>query len=128
WADTLWDRVRADYSFAVARDRATLTSLYPLGPGHDRYLACVFRNGNGIVGWAVCIRTTMRDHQYFGNLTVTTILDAVSLPDAAGACIAALSRHAAADTDLLVTNQSNARWLSAFRHAGYASAPSNYLL
>jgi len=126
WAEALWDRVRGEYSFAVARDRATLTALYPLEDA--RYAARLFRDGESIVGWAVCIRTAMRDHQYFGNLTVTTVLDAVSLPGAAAACAAALTRTVSTNTDLLITNQSHAAWIAAFREAGYASASSNYLL
>ena len=126
WADALWERTRGLYSFAVARDRATLQCLYPLDD--ERYTAYVFRDAGTIVGWAVCANTAMRDHQYFGNLRVTTVLDAVSFPDRSSAVASALTRTAAAWADLVITNQSHAAWIAAFRAAGFATARSNYLL
>lgn len=126
WADAVWDRARTQFAFAVARDRATLSQLYPLED--ERYEAYVFRAQGEAVGWAVCVQTAMRDHAYFGDLKVATILDVVGGAEAAPGMIAALSRTLASSADLIVTNQSHAGWASAFRRAGYASAPSNYLL
>lgn len=126
WADTLWERVRDLYSFAVVRDRSTLACLYPLED--QRYTGYVFRRGGDVVGWAVCAQTAMRDDQYFGNLRVATVLDAVSVPDAAGALASRLSRMLGGWADLVITNQSHALWIGAFRQAGFASARSNYLL
>jgi hypothetical protein len=126
WADALWASVRSQYSFAVLRDRSTLASLYPLDD--DRYTTYLFRDEGHIVGWAVCLHSRMKNHDYFGDLAVTTVLDAVALPDRASACAVAISRLSADLSDLVITNQSHAVWLAAFRRAGYASAPSNYLL
>jgi hypothetical protein len=126
WADTLWHRVRDLYSFAVVRDRASLECLYPLDDA--RYSAYVFRQGDEIAGWAVCAQTAMRDHAYFGDLRVATVLDAVSLPAAAPALASDLSRRLADWADVVITNQSHALWIGAFRGAGFAAAPSNYLL
>ena len=126
WADALWDRVRDLYAFAVARDRATLECLYPLRD--ERYTAYVLREGDAVTGWAVCANTAMRDHQYFGDLRVSTVLDAVSRPDASAAVAAAVTRTVAGWADLVITNQSHARWIAAFRQAGFAAARSNYLL
>ena len=125
WTDGLWHRVRDLYSFAVARDRATLECLYPLQD--SRYTAYVFRHGGDIAGWAVCAQTTMRDDQYFGNLRVATVLDAVSLPETSDMLAADLSRTLGGWADLVITNQSHAMWIAAFRQAGFASARSNYL-
>lgn len=126
WSNTLWDQVRDDYSFAVVRDSSTLECLYPLND--ERYTAYVFRDREATIGWAVCMRTAMRDHQYFGNLTVTTVLDTLALPGYAARCATALTRTAAADTDLIITNQSHGAWIAGFQAAGYGSARSNYLL
>jgi hypothetical protein len=126
WADTLWARVRDLYSFAVVRDRATLQCLYPLQDA--RFAAYLFRDGDAAVGWAVCAQTAMADDQYFGNLRLATVLDAVSVPEAAGALASDLSRTLGSWADLVITNQSHGLWIGAFRQAGFASARSNYLL
>ena len=126
WADMLWERVRGIYSFTVVRNRATLECLYPLADA--RYTAYVARDGDAVVGWAVCANTAMRDHQYFGDLRVATVLDAVSTPDAAAPLASRLSRMLAEWADLIITNQSHALWIAAFREAAFATAASNYLL
>ncbi|PYR94666.1 MAG: hypothetical protein DMF84_04190 [Acidobacteria bacterium] len=126
WADAVWNRTRDLYSFSIARDCTTLDCLYPLED--QRYAAYTFRDRDSVIGWAVCAQTAMHDHQYFGNLRVATVLDAVSLPDAAPSLASALSHALANWVDLIITNQSHALWISAFRQAGFASAHSNYLL
>ena len=126
WTDTVWNRVREAQTFTVVRDRATLTCLYPLDD--DRYTAYRFSNGSGVTGWAVCALADMRGHSHFGSLRVATVLDAMTPPADAPAAAARLSKELSSWADLIVTNQSHAMWIGAFRAAGYAAAPSNYLL
>jgi len=125
WADDIWMRGRGTYSFAVLRDRATLDKLYPLSGG--RCFAYVIQDVNGPIGWAACLRTQMKDHPYFGNLTVSTVLDAGAVPSATAHVAAMAANAASRDTDLIITNQSHAIWTSAFRSAGFLPGPSNYL-
>jgi hypothetical protein len=126
WADALWEPQGFPYSFAVARDYRTLTTLYPLGD--DRTFAYRVREGEATVGWAACLKTKMHAHKDFGNLTVATVLDCSAAPayaDTVAAAVAdALTR---AGADLVVTNQSHTRWVKSFRGAGFLSGPSNYL-
>jgi hypothetical protein len=124
--DRLWTRTRNDYAFSVARDRATLNALYPIAD--DRYSLYAFRHGHALVGWAACAETAMRDHMYFGNLRVATILDAWAEPDAASSILTLLTDRLRRSADLIVSNQSHRIWTAAFRRAGFASARSNYLL
>lgn len=126
WADSLWERVRDSLSFAVVRDRRTLERLYPLEGG--QYSVFTFARGGEVAGFAVCAVAAMRDHDYFGNLHVATVLDVVGVPRSAGALVAALVRALAGRADLIVTNQSHQVWAGAFRRAGFASTRSNYLL
>jgi hypothetical protein len=127
WADHLWERVRDLYSFTVVRDRCMLDRLYPLQDG--RCIAYLVRNASGVLGWAVCLQTAMRNHEYFGNLTVATVLDTVSAPEHARSVISLVSETLAeSGADLLVTNQSHALWLDGFRRSGFLRGPSNYLL
>ena len=126
WADEVWERCRGDFSFAVSRDLETVRAMYPL---EDRTSAYLIRNGSSAVGWIAVLKTQMRDHKYFGNLQVATLLDGVVEPAARRAAIALVSRALARQgVDLLVTNQSHAGWIEAFKAAGYLTGPSNYIL
>jgi hypothetical protein len=124
--DGLWERTKHECAFAVARDRTTVNALYPLDD--RRYSAYAFTSGGRLRGWAVCAETPMRDHQYFGDLRVATILDAWSEADAAASILALLTRHLRGWADLIISNQSHRIWTTAFRRAGFARARSNYLL
>jgi hypothetical protein len=124
--DELWQRTAHECAFAVTRDRPTLRALYPLDD--RRYAAYAFTSNGKLRGWAVCAVTAMRDHKYFGDLRVATILDAWSEPDAAGSIVALLTQHLRRTVDLIISNQSHRVWTAAFRRAGFASARSNYLL
>jgi hypothetical protein len=124
--DELWQRTAHECAFAVMRDSPTLRALYPLDD--RRYRAYAFTSNGTLRGWAVCAVTAMRDHNYFGDLRVATILDAWSEPDAASSIVALLTQDLRRTADLIISNQSHRVWIGAFRRAGFASARSNYLL
>src|SRR6185436_19194908 len=89
----------------------------------------VVRDAGETVGWAVCLNTAMQAHSHFGNLRVATVLDAACSPEIGPLLAARLTGALAAEgADLVVTNQSHAQWIDAFRRAGSLSGPSNYLL
>jgi hypothetical protein len=126
WVDELWEQCRGECSFAVRRDLRTVRALYPLD---DRTRGYRVRQGGRPVGWIAALRTPMRDHKYFGDLQVATLLDGVAIPGARLASIVLASRALAREgADLLVTNQSHSEWVQAFRSAGYLSGPSNFIL
>ena len=127
WADEIWESYRESCCFAVKRDRNTLTGLYPTDDPRLQILV-IYREQKP-VGWAVCVNTRFRNHHYFGNLQVGSILDCVAIPDAM-ALTAVLADHelSSAGADLVLANQSHAEWVKAFRSSGFLTGPSNYLL
>ncbi len=127
WADDVWGQFRPMCSFSVTRDRETLASLYPLGDG--RITAYLIRRGGEALGWAATMNTAMRNHKYFGNLRVGTILDCVAPADGMRACAALATKTLARQgADLVVTNQSHAEIVKVFRKTGFLRGPSNYIL
>jgi hypothetical protein len=79
------------------------------------------------VGWAVLLKSDFHGHKFFGNLSVGTVVDALAKPidmPAVARCAAASLEHL--DVDLIMTNQTDIRWIAAFRAAGFLSGPSNY--
>jgi hypothetical protein len=124
--EDLWQQCRGDISFGVRRDLRTVLDLYPLDDRIRGY--CISRDGRP-VAWMATQTTQMRDHKYFGNLRVSTLLDGISLPGAMRPSVSLVSRELVRDgADLLVTNQSHSGWVRAFRSSGFLSGPSNYIL
>ena len=117
---------RSRCSFAVSRDLRTVRELYPLD---DRERGYVLRCEGRPVGWMSARLTRMRDHKYFGDLQVATLLDSVALPGFLRGSVTLASRALAHEgAELLVTNQSHMEWVAAFQAAGYLRGPSNYIL
>ncbi len=124
--DDLWNLTRDGVSFGVVRDRGTLACLYP--PADGRYLIYMLRSGGDIAAWAVCLNTRMRQHAHFGDLQVATVLDQGGLPSALPALASRVSDALADEgADVVMTNQSHAIAVAAFKRAGFAAGPSNYL-
>jgi hypothetical protein len=126
WTDEIWSKYRIHCSFGVERDQATLNSLYPLES--TRVKAAVVNRDGVPMGWVAWLSTRMQNDKYFGNLHVVTILDCVAAPDDANAMIHFLADSLETTADLVISNQTHALWVNAFRRAGFHTAPSNYLL
>ncbi len=126
WAEPLWQEFRRHCSLSVSRDLLVLREIYPLDDRHRAYL--ITRDG-APVAWVVTKLSRMRNHKYFGNLFVGTILDGVGQPEHMVAAVTLVSRMLASEgVELLVTNQSHKEWIRAFHAAGYFNGPSNYIL
>jgi hypothetical protein len=126
WADQLWESCHAKYSLVALRNRETLEILYPRDDSKFRRL--VVRRDEKLLGWAVLLDTTMRDHKYFGDLRVGSIVDCFADPgDAAIIAAQALADLKARGVDLIVSNQSNKAWGAGLRTAGFLQGPSNFL-
>ena len=126
WVDDIWQQCRGDISFGVSRDLRTVRDLYPLDERVRGY--CIRREGRP-VAWMAAQTTLMREHKYFGNLQVSTLLDGMAQRGDMRSAVSLVSRSLEREgADLLVTNQSHEGWLEAFRVAGYLSGPSNYIL
>jgi hypothetical protein len=127
WAEEIWQSCRQHCSFAVARDRRTLESLYPIRD--SRTIIFVVERKNQPVGWSVCFNSQLESHRYFGDLRVGSILDCLAAPDARAAAAILTDREMARqEADLVFLNHSHAAWIDAFHSAGFLSGPSNYML
>ena len=127
WADQVWEASRAGVAMAAVRDVAGLNALYP--PEEPRNICLRMSHAGRAVGWAVLYDAAMRRHPHFGNLRVGTVLDCGACPGYEGAVAwTAARRLAEQGVDLVITNQAHARWIAAFRTAGFLTAPSNYVL
>lgn len=127
WADELWEKFRRQCSFGVRRDRKTLSELYRIA--RDRSQAFLLKKQGRPVGWTACQVTHMRNDKYFGDMTVATVLDAVAEQTAMYPFLSMTVRELYAQgADVIVTNQSHAGWIEAFRAVGFLSQRSNYIL
>jgi hypothetical protein len=127
WADEIWDRVRASFSFAICRDRRTLQDLYPAS--ETRVIRLLVRRGGQVAGWATALDTQMKRDRYFGDLRVATILDCMAPRSDLTAVVYTISRTLQrAGADLIISNQSHRLWQDAFRRAGFLEGPGNYCL
>jgi hypothetical protein len=125
WADELWERCRAHYSFVGLRDAATLNRVYPKERPRLRRLRLV-RDGRAL-GWAVLQVARMSDNPNFGNLHVGRITDVFGAPEHAGPVMrAAADALAAEGVDLMLSNQSHPAWCAALRRNAFLSVPSNF--
>jgi hypothetical protein len=125
WADELWQRCRARYSFVELRDAATLARIYPAGRPRVERL-CISRDGQAI-GWAVLQHAKMQDNPNFGSLHVGRITDCFAAPeDAAVVVRAAADALAERGVDLMLSNQSHPAWCTALRRNAFLPAPSNF--
>jgi amino acid adenylation domain-containing protein/FkbM family methyltransferase len=122
WADDLWDICKDRYAMIGLRDQKTLNLLYPSGSQFIRQKVSL--NGT-VLGWAVLLDSAHRNHKYYGNLRVGSIVDCLAAPEDAYSLIRAATR-ALEDrgVDLLVTNLSHRSWTDALRKSGYFQGPS----
>lgn len=120
WADALWDRAKHDYAALAVRDAHAMNTLLP--PGERQYewseqIRLRIRDPRGEdLGWAiVCVRTMDKHHRY-GDLRVGTIVDAFAPVAQAGEVVHAAYAHLAAQrAEIVIANQSDPRWVRAFR-------------
>jgi hypothetical protein len=125
WADALWDRCKTDLSLSMVRTSNVLNTLH----ADPRSIRLKMSRDGVVVGWVVLRDTQMRNHRYFGNLRVATIVDGMAVPDAIPAVVHAASRLAEArGVDLTISNQGHELWTRGLRHTGFLSGPSNYIL
>ena len=125
WADDLVEKCRERYAMLGQRDQENLNLLYPRG---SKFLCLRVARAGRMLGWAVLLDTQMREHRYFGNLRVGTIVDSLALPEDALPVISAASQFLQErGTDMVVSNQSHETWYAALKSAGFLRGPSNFI-
>lgn len=126
WADEMWALAREGCAFSAVRDRAMQNALFAESSDRNLILRCT-REGRDI-GWAVVRSTPMRGDQYFGDMQLGSLVDALAIPGEECNVVELAVRHLRdLGSDLVVTNQTHARWLAALRDAGWLEGPSNFI-
>jgi hypothetical protein len=126
WADVVWTQAKNAYAMAAVRDQDFLNCWYP--PGDQRLMRLKISRREKEVGWALVLDTQMRCDRYFGDMRLGSIADAFAPPDEADAVVASAAKFLEKrGVDLVVANQSHARWKQAFRRAGFLEGPSNFI-
>ncbi len=127
-ADELWRKYSHEYQFSLLRDSRHCAAAFPADRSELRRLV-VRRNGEP-VGWAVVMtRGLSRITKFLGELKVGLIVDCFgSIADSPAIVNAATAALKAEKVDVILTNQSHAGWVGAFRSKGYLTYQSQYPL
>ena len=117
-----WSDIRAGYGFAMERTPAVLDALYPLDD--HRFVRFEAAGAAGVLRV-----NALKDHPYFGDLTVATLVEAFCRPESQRALLkAAVDESRARGAALLLTNQTAPELVQALHAAGWLPYPSNYLM
>ena len=123
--DELFGAEAASYSLVGDRRASALGCVYP--DADARFIRLLVHARGGVVGWAVVLDTRMRNHRYFGDLRVGTLVDCFAEPSNAPAVAAAVDDFLGErGVDLVISNQLHAAWGAALERAGYETGPSNF--
>jgi hypothetical protein len=126
WADRLWHRCAASYSFVAVRTSEVLNRIYP--PGRAGLFRLRISMADQVVGYAVVQEENALYSEFMGEMRVGTIVDALARPEHADAVIWMATRELEArGVDVIITNQSHPAWGTALRRAGFLQGPSNYI-
>jgi hypothetical protein len=126
WADEIWKRSKGRYAMIAVRDAVVLNTLYP--SGNERFRRIKVRRRGEVIGWAVALTTKMKEHNYFGDMQVGSVVDCLALPGEEHPVIATVTRHIEGlGVDVVITNQLHSSWCGAFAKNGYLFGPSNFI-
>ncbi|HEX5824557.1 MAG TPA: hypothetical protein VFY18_08880 [Candidatus Limnocylindrales bacterium] len=124
--DDVWAGASDTFRFGAVRDRPVLSRLYDAP--RNRFIRVTIDDGGRACAWAVLLATEGRNHKYFGDMKVGSIVDLLAIPGyertLVDACVARLAREG---VDIIVTNQSLGLICDAIRGAGFLDGPSNFL-
>ncbi len=127
-AEEVWPRVKSQYTFCVVRDGAHVEPAFP--PGRADLHRLVVRVGGSIVGWAVVMTESLsRLKDFLGDVTPGLIVDAFGDTSHATEIVRAATLYLASQgVDVMMTNVSHRRWMSAYKKAGFLSWRSQFPL
>ena len=122
--DNLWDEVKKYNSFIAVRNSEYLRTLY----NDKKFIKLKFVDQNKIVGWSISLCTKLNDHNYFGNMTLGSIIDCLSLKGYENTIVNKTSEQLRKKkADLIVSNQSHIFWKKAFKKNLFFNGPSNFI-
>ena len=126
WADAIWEAALPAYSLVAKRTGEELDLLYPRTK--EKFIRVRVSKAGTPVGWAVMFATQMTKHKQFGAMKLGTVIDCLAVPGHEGAVVRAATRALRKrKVDLVATNQLHHAWVTAFKHAGFLTGPSNYV-
>lgn len=125
--DQLFSRLSDGYGLLCDRRAAAMRKKLP--PHDPRFSRLILRRSGVLAGWIVVSASQVRNHRQFGNMTLGCIVDGLAAPqDVDLLIVEGCKRLAAANCDLVVSNQSHPAWISALRRQGFFRGPSNFVL
>jgi hypothetical protein len=125
WADSIWKQASPTYALINVRDQAVLRILYP--SEEKKFIRLRVSGTEGPIGWALVMKTQLKNHKQFGNMMLGSIVDVLALPGRETAVTAHATSHLEeSGVDLIVSNQSHSSWKRALLASGFVSAPSNF--
>ena len=123
WADKLWLDARDQYRAIADRSADAMNTLLPPGEKQAEWspvTRLMVKRAERTIGWVTVTCAALEDDARFGDLTVGCLVDYFAHPDDARYVIAAgfraLRKRGA---DVVFANQSDPRWLRAFRENGF---------
>jgi hypothetical protein len=126
WADEIWQRAAASYSFLAVRTSEVLNQLYP--PERPELSRLRISIAGRVIGYAVIQDQTSAHSEFLGEMRVGTLLDVLALPEDAETVTwvasQALERRG---VDLIISNQSHPAWRVGLGRAGFIEGPSKCL-
>jgi hypothetical protein len=126
WSDEIWKQVKDRYTFIGVRDATILNTLYPVADRRFRRIKVLRRDK--AIGWAVVLNTKMKNNNYFGNMSVGTVVDCLAEEGEERHVVTMATQYLERlGVDMIVTNQSHHSWCKAFARSGYLAGPSNYI-
>ena len=126
WADEVWKRAKSDYALIAVRDAVILNTLYP--SSNRRFGRIKVLQQGEVIGWAVLLDTKMKEHKFFGDMRVGSVVDCLALPGKEPQVVAVATRQLEGlGVDIIVTNQLHRSWCKAFTDNRYLAGPSNFI-
>ncbi len=115
---------------SCSSDRSSRALAEKFPARDERFTRLLLRAPSGkLEGWALLSFSRLRDHKQFGNLALGALVDGLALPGSEGRLVrAALDILRQLGAELVVSNQSHARWQAALRANGFLAGPSNFAL
>ena len=129
WADEIWEKTRDSYALIGDRSMAALQSLYPAENEHLNKLLFKTAGTKQPIGWVVLTCSKLSDPNYFGDMVLAALVDALAAPvDARSVVSGALLWAKQARADLFVVNHTDMRWNEAFKQSGMIPWKTNFHL
>lgn len=127
WADCLWSDAKSEYALCADRQRSSLNRIYHEKSGTNRRVLVKIKGE--VVGWFVARSRLMDNHNYFGNMRVGSIIDALARPGYETDVIWASRQFLIEqESDIIVCNLQHRSWRKAAIAAGFFKGPSNFAL